>query len=122
MDYYYALWDSTAYYTFPVPIVDWTDQLLGEGLNGVPAINAYRLHTWTWPFLDEDDIARLAAYYRRQQLGTPLDGIETDPYNPEEDPTTLIREYTDVRIKSLSRERGPGPYTSVTISFEILVT
>lgn len=119
---YYSLWDTTNSHVFPVPVTDWTDQLLGEGLDGVPAINVYRLHTWTWPYLDEDDAAALAAFFQRQQLGTMLSGIETDPYLPVGSPVASYPatvEYIDVRIKSVSRERGMGPYTSITAVFEI---
>ena len=50
----YILEDSTESVSFPAPITSWQEQLLGDGLNGIPALNAYRVLAWNWSSLPED--------------------------------------------------------------------
>lgn len=119
---YYVLTDSTESITFPAPVTAWPEQVLGDGLDGVPVFNAYRIHTWAWTSLPEDYLQKLAAFQTRQQAGTLLTTIETDEYDPADDCVQYRTvEYTDVRIKNLNRERGYGVYNSPTMTFEILV-
>ncbi len=125
----YAIADSTEQVVFPVPITTWVEQDLGDGLNGIPVFNAYRLHTWRWSSLTEEYMAKLAAFQRRQQTNnTAPTAVETEPYDPLDDcdgtghkGSYRTELYDDVRIKSLSRERGFSLYTNVMVTFEILV-
>lgn len=120
----YVLHDSNSSYEFPSPVTSWAEQPLGDGLNGVPAINGYRLHTWRLTGLDEDEMALLTGFMNRQQLGTATGlEIETDPYNPECTTDAYRTEvFTDVQIKAVSRERGFGFWQNVSVVFEILVS
>lgn len=120
----YIIKDSTESQVFPAPTTEWQDQKQGEGLNGIPAFNAYRLHLWRFTGLDEDYMAELTAFQTRQQTnGAQPTSVETDPYDPRDDcePYRTVV-YTDVIIKSISRGRGYGMHDNVTVTFEILVS
>lgn len=120
----YVLQDATEAYEFLVPQTVWDEQPLGDGLDGVPAFNAYRIHTWRWTTLSQDEMSKLTAFQTRQQNGTS--GwlyIETEPYDPACNTSRYgTVTYTDTKIKSVTRDRGFPNYENVTITFEILVT
>jgi hypothetical protein len=120
----YRLQDVTEAYEFPVPQATWADQPLGDGLDGVPALNAYRLHTWRWQVLSTEEMAKLVLFQARQQsTASSWRYLETDPYDPACNTSRYgTVTYTDVTIKSIVRDRGFPNYENVTIVFEVLVT
>jgi hypothetical protein len=120
----YVIKDATESLAFPAPTTEWQDQKQGEGLNGLPAFNAYRLHIWRWSGLDENYMAKLAAFQTRQQTNTAQPtSVETDPYDPRDDCEEYrTAVYTDAIIKSIARGRGYGMHDNPSVTFEILVS
>ncbi len=121
----YSLRDDSDAFEFPAPMTSWTEQPLGEGLDGLPGLNAYRLHNWEFPGgLEEDVFARMGDFHSRQQARTSTFLIlSTDRYNPEgcDDGGQQTTEYSDVIIKGVKRSRGM-PQWDVTVVFEVLVS
>ena len=120
----YVIKDGTESVAFPAPVTTiWNEQVMGEGVNGVVALDAYRAHTWRWANLPEEYQAKLTAFQTRQQTGNAgPTSIETDAYDaPDNCEPYRTTVYTDVVIRSITRERGLGMYAGTTITFEILV-
>ena len=120
----YAVQDDSARQEFQSPVTSWSEQVLGDGLDGIPKLNAYRVHTWNFPGgLSEDEMAWLTGFQTRQQSGTSTwMELETDSYCPscnEQIYRTTV--YTDVVLKGISRTRGFPRWEGVTATFEVLV-
>ena len=110
---------------FPVPTTRWEEQPIAPGLNGIPVLSSYKIHTWNWPFL-LGEVAELLfnLFDSQQSTGTPLTTLETDPYDGSlSDETYGTETYDDFTILSLSpRTRGLPFYDDVTITFEVYVS
>ena len=120
----YSIKDASNTHSFPAPVIAWREQILGGGLDGRPALNAYRLLVWRWTGLDADDMANLVAFQTRQQAGTSAwRELETDPYDETcDDVSYRTVTYDDVMIKNITRERGYPNWQNVTVTFEVLVS
>jgi hypothetical protein len=110
---------------FPVPVTSWDEQPIAAGLNGIPVLSSYRIHSWRWDQLESHWAELLYSLFNTQQAGNAqLDSIETDPYDATGanlDYGTEI--YTDAIIQSVgARTRGFPMYDDVTVTFEVYVS
>lgn len=109
---------------FPVPATSWEDPVIAIGLNGIPIINSYRIHRWTWSQL-EGEIAKLVyeKFTEQQAANAPLTSLETDPYDASlADASYGTTIYTDFAITEISpRNRGLPFYDNVVVTFEVYV-
>lgn len=120
----YRIESSTLNKEFPAPITtEWSEQVIGNGLNGVPVNSGYKNHVWNLEDLLSSDFDDLAALFDEQQSNNAqLIVLETDPY-----PADLgcdkygTTEYTDFFIRNITRTRGLPNYLNVTIEFEVWV-
>lgn len=109
---------------FPAPIsTRWEEQPLASGLNGIPVLASYRLHTWNWPLLDGEFAQMLFDIFDDQQAGTSPAVLETDPYDASLYNSKYgTYEYSDFVILSISpRTRGLPFYDDVSVVFEVYV-
>lgn len=109
---------------FPAPVSGWIENPLGVGLNGIPVLSSYRIHTWSWPQLEAILAKELFAKFESQQTNnSQLALLETDPYDAS---TALDKygtvEYTDFIIISVgTRSRNFPNYDGVEVTFEVYV-
>lgn len=109
---------------FPAPITRWEEQPIASGLNGVPILSSYRLHTWNYAQLESSYAEELYALFAAQQSGNAAVGaIETDPYDASGANSEYgTSQYTDAVILSVgARTRGLPMYDDVTVTFEVYV-
>ncbi len=107
------------------PTTAWEEQVIANGLNGIPIDNGYRLHRWNLGEMLGCDFEDLATLKDLQQANNaPLSTLETDPYTAEgvsEVYGTVA--YTDFTIVSIApRTRGLPNYQNVTVIFEVYVS
>ncbi len=110
---------------FPVPTTRWEEQPIAPGLDGIPILTSYKIHTWNWPFLIGEVAETLFSLFDSQQSsGTPPLILETDPYDGSlADETYGTQTYLDFTMLSLSaRTRGLPFYDDVTVTFEVYVS
>lgn len=107
-----------------LPGTSWEEQEIGQGLNGIPINNSYKVHTWNFDSMLGCDYEDLAALFNSQQsANSQLTEMETDPYDATgadmEYGTTV---YDDFFIVSISpRQRGLPHYENITVVFQIYV-
>jgi hypothetical protein len=110
---------------FPAPdSTNWEESPIADGLNVIPILSSYRVHTWNWSEMDGCDFERLIDLFDEQQDGNAQLGVlETDPYGVTlSDAKYGTTEYADFVIVSLSpRVRGLPHYGNVSVSFEVYV-
>lgn len=111
--------------TFPVPITEWEDQELAQGLNGIPVNTSYRVHRWNFDELEGEIATQLYDKFQEQQsANSQLSELETDPFDASLAEETYGTEtFTDFVIISPGvRRRGLPNYSNVTVIFEVFVT
>lgn len=110
---------------FPAPVTTWEPQVIGPKLNGLPSLNSYYQHQWSWPSggLEACDMKRLLEKFYEQDASGQLDYLETDPYDAEEAIEkygTVV--YTDFIIKSVTPvTRGLPHYDDPRVLFEVYI-
>ena len=107
---------------FPAPITNWTEQLIAGGLNAIPILSLYRIHTWQWSELSGEIVETLFGLFESQQsANAQLAALETDPYDATGAELAYgTTAYIDFIIQSLSpRRRGLPQYQDVTVTFEV---
>jgi hypothetical protein len=108
---------------FPMPNTRWEEQVIGAGLNGLPILGTYRLHTWNWPFILGEFAEQLFSLFDLQQTGnSQLSALETDPYDASQTYNYNTIVYTDFTIINISsRTRGMPFYDDLSVVYEIYV-
>lgn len=113
-------------YEFPAPITNWEPQVIGGKLNGLPLLNSYYIHTWSWPAggLETCDMKRLLELFANQNATGQLTTLETDPFDANEaDDRYGTVTYSDFIIKDITpRTRELPHYASPTVTFEIYIS
>lgn len=111
---------------FPAPITEWSVQVIGPKLNGLPALNSYYIHTWTWPSggIEACDMERLLNKFYEQNASGQLGALETDPHDADEALEHWgTRIYSDFIIQAVTPVRREFPqYANVTVTFEVYVS
>lgn len=111
---------------FPAPdSTRWDESPIADGLNIIPVLSSYRVHTWNFNGMDGCDFERLIDLFDEQQDGNAqLTTLETDPFDVSlSDAKYGTTEYSDFVIIELSpRARGLPHYDNVTISFEVYIS
>jgi hypothetical protein len=111
----------------PAPVeTDWpdSDDVIDDGLNGIPIKSDYKVHTWNIGSLEGCDFESLADKVDSQQSNnSQLSELETDPYNASLADTAYGTEtYTDFIIRPLNRRRGLPLYENVQVTFVVMVS
>lgn len=106
------------------PKTSWNQQLIRDGLNGIPINSSYQMHQWTFPELDADTMEAVLALFQSQQTtNSQLEELETDPHYVASGSTEYATKvYDDFILKAVDpRERGLPRYENVTFIFEVYV-
>ena len=110
---------------FDAPVTSWEAQIIGPKLNGLPSLNSYYLHTWTWPGggLEGCDFERLLDLFYTQDATGQLSTLETDDYRADGSIEKYgTKRYTNFIIQSVwPVARGLPHYNNPRIVFEVHV-
>ena len=121
----YRIESSTLNKEFPAPeSTVWNEQLIADGLNGIPVNTSYKVHLWNLRNLEGCDYEDLATLFQSQQnANSQLIALETDPYDASgADMKYGTATYVDFIIKSIDpRTRGLPLYENVIVTFEVHV-
>lgn len=121
----YKITSGSTVWEAPAPVeTNWEDQPIDMGLNGIPILAGYRLHTWNIGELEGCQFDDLLSLIASQQSGnSQLSVLETDPYDATlQDTDYATTTYTDFIIRPIPRQRGLPHYQNVTVTFEIFVS
>lgn len=121
----YRISSSSTTWEAPAPVeTNWPDdEVIDDGLNGIPILQGYKRHTWNISELEGCEFDDLVALIATQQSNnSALSILETDPYDASGAVLTYgTTQYTDFTVRPINRQRGQPHYANVVVEFEVFV-
>lgn len=109
----------------PTPVTEWQANVIGPRLNGLPLLNSYYTHAWSWPTnaLEACYVEALIDKFYAQDATGQLSYLETDSHDAD---LSLERwgtsVYTDFWVLSMfPLRRGLPAYDGFSVTFEVYV-